>query len=123
MRVAAVPSGLAQKRVEISVLIVARPGERRQELGAAPRGVEGKGEGFAQRALLSCEKRGVLRLEDRAGCVKQHAAASEASPQRVEKARLLPREAVDIGFAAKPFDVGMPARDTGRRAGDVRQDA
>src|SRR6185436_3409074 len=114
MRVAAVPSGLAQKRVEISVLIVARPGERRQELGAAPRGVEGKGEGFAQRALLSCEKRGdlrlVLRLEDRAGCVKQHAAASEASPQRVEKARLLPREAVDIGFAAKPFDVGMPTR-------------
>ena len=38
------PSRLAQQRVEISVLIVARAGERRQELRAAPRHLGGKGE-------------------------------------------------------------------------------
>src|SRR4051794_26567555 len=56
------PSMLAQERVEIAVLIVARPGQRRQELRAAPRGLQGKGEGFAQRIRVTAEERANLRL-------------------------------------------------------------
>ena len=91
-------SGLAEQRVEKSVLIVARAGERRQELPAADRDIRREGEGFAQRigvrargkprpALRSRREHRARRVEQSArrgrGTAKaRRAAAPAAAPKR-----------------------------------------
>jgi hypothetical protein len=41
----------------------------------------------------------------------------------VEQVRLLPREARDVGFAPQPLGIGVAAHHSGRRAGNIREDA
>ena len=121
------PSRLAQERVKISVLIVARAGERRQELRAASRRVRGKGDGFAQRIGVPRDERRdlrlVFRLEDRARRIQEGSAVRKTTPQRVDEPRLLAREAFDIGFPPQPFDIGMTSNDARGGARNIRKDA